>query len=262
MKKYLVGVFVFVGLWVAPRVSEACSCAPSVRVLPGSVLPENGVLLLQESCGTVLDRSVLVDGAPASLVPGVYAELSASGEFYAIEPAPTAGQTVTVSVTEDISPREVVLTVGAPDDTPPSLSEPSVTITPNATRACGAESTQTKVRVELEDEQADGATEYTMEVFLDGVFVGSGSSSGDVSEGSVTLSTNIDPGGSEICVEVSAVDVAGNVDASDSVCKPADEAAGCSCSTQGGSAWAILPVLLLGIGFRRRARRRRGPSST
>lgn len=253
MEKLASAMVVVGALWAVPSTADACSCFGTTEVSPAEELPENAAVMFREFCGGGGTASVEVDGVPAQLVSGAHREEFPLGNFAWVEPAPAIGQTVTISVDNEFEGEAttVVLVVGAADETPPSLTEPVIFLTKDPSSVCGEEGSAYLVEVGFSDNAFDGATTYAMEVFLDGASAGTSSFSSHGEEGATRMSQLVADQGGEVCVEVSAIDAAGNLHEPDRTCvSTGDE--GCACSTGGGSVWAMLPVLLLGAGLRRR----------
>lgn len=253
MKDLALGMMVVGALWAVPSAANACSCFGSTVVSQSEGLPENAAVMFQEFCGGGGTVAVQVDGMPAQLVSGAHAEAFPLGNFAWVEPAPAIGQTVTISVESEFEEetKTVVLVVEEADETPPSLSAPTVAVTNGPDPVCNEEGSAYLVEVSFTDDAFDGATTYALEVFLDGASEGTSTFANGPLGGTLLMGQLVGSQGGEICVEVSAIDAAGNLDQPDRTCVlTGDE--GCACSTGGGSAWAMLPVLLLGAGLRRR----------
>ncbi len=254
MKRLTLGMMVAGALWAVPSVAHACSCFGSTEISASDELPENAAVMFEDLCGGGGELAVEVDGMPAQLVSGAHVDLFPLGNFSWIEPAPACGQTVTLSVQSEFEEtKTVVLVVGEADETPPSLSDVSVALTNDPSPVCNEEGSAYLVEVSFADDAFDGATTYALEVFVDGASAGTSTLSNRSDPQTIQMSRLVASQGGEICVELSAIDAAGNADDSGRSCvSTGDE--GCAGSTGGGSAWAMLPVLLLGAGLRRRRR--------
>lgn len=257
MEKLALGMMVVGALWAVPSAANACSFSCTTEVSQSEEIPENAAVMFRQFCEGLGPVVVQVDGMPAQLVSGAHLEAFPLGNFAWVEPAPAIGQTVTISVESEFEEetKTVVLVVGEADETPPSLSTPTVTLTNGPSPVCNEEGSAYLVDVSFFDDAFDGATTYALEVFLDGASEGTSTFASGSEAGTLRMSQLVASQGVEVCVEVSAIDAAGNLDQPDRTCVLTDDA-GCACSTGGGSAWAVLPVLLLGAGLRRRRRSR------
>lgn len=245
---------------MAPSVAEACSCFGQTRVTQQEELPLNAELLLSDSCGGSGAPTITVDGAPAQLVR------NGGGETYTrtVDPPLEEGQTLVVTYAEDGSelPEPLMLVVGPEDTTPPSVGEVTVTFRDEDidVSCSGGDFAAGSVTVTVAADPAEDDTRYFISVFADGELLSETAAPKFAGQDSATHTRIYDVTPAEICVEVRAVDAAGNESESSDNCVegPAaddSENAGCGCAAdEDGTGWMALPLFGLVFGLRRRLR--------
>lgn len=246
-----VACLVLVGglMWSLEQRANAC------EVLQRDVLPENAAVMLSSDCETAeAVITVDVDGTPAQLIPaGVQEETGYTG-YMEIAPKPSAGQQVLISIDAAAFP----LTVGEPDNTPPSLEQVELTVEDQpACSICpdsGQDPSGSIASVSWEDPAFDRSTIYVVDLVVDGRDLGPTLVGG-------TLLSEQAPSGlaqsssgkvSEACAKVVAFDAAGNRDEFEFTCVESDAQDGCGCTARRGSGWSALA--LLGLLLMRRKR--------
>lgn len=256
----LAGLSACTGMLLAPSVAHACSCFGETKVAQQQTLAENAQLVFGDSCGGVdpFGVTVTVDGQAAALVgqPGA----GANAYLRAIEPAVSEGQTVVI----DFGPgafetEQHMLTVGPPDTEAPTLSAPQIEVEEyDADLNCNGETTQgTRVSASVPATDEDDNVRYTFTVYFDGDVVSESTEArfGNGSTVGASFTSPLYP--SEVCVDVIAVDAAGNEATGTSDCieglgGDADKA-GCGCTSEPGDAgWLALPLFGLLFAARRR----------
>jgi len=247
----------FTASLMAPSVAKACSCFGQTRVTQQEEVAINAELVLFDSCGGSEAPTITVDGAPAQLIG------TDAGEAYtrAVDPPLAAGQTLVVTYAEDGSepPDPLTLVVGPEDTTPPSLGAVTVDFfDEDIDISCGGgEFAAGSVTVEIAAALAEDDTRYFLSVFADGELLSETVVPKFADQESVSFTRTYDTTPAEICVEVRAVDAAGNESepSEDCVEGPAadeDGNAGCSCTAdEDGTGWMALPLFGLLLGLRR-----------
>lgn len=250
----------FTASLLAPSVAEACSCFGQTRVTHQEEIAVNAELLLSDSCGGSGAPTITVDGAPAQLIG------SGDGETYtrAVDPPLTPGQTLVVTYAEDGNelPEPLTLVVGPEDTTPPTVGEVTVTFRDEDidVSCSGGDFAAGSVTVNVAADLAEDDTRYFVSVFADGELLSETVAPKFAGQDSATHTRIYDVTPAEICVEVKAVDAAGNESEPSDSCvegPAADDSgnAGCGCTAdEDGTGWMALPLFGLLLGLRRRLR--------
>lgn len=256
----LLGLSACAGMLLAPSVAYACSCFGETKVAQQQTLAENAQVVFGDSCGGV-DPSgvtVTVDGQAAALVgqPGA----GATAYLRAIEPPVTVGQTVVIDFGPGAFETEPhTLTVDPADTQAPTLSAPQVEVEEyDADLNCNGETTQgTRVSANVPVPDGEDNVLYTFTVYFDGDVVSESTVArfGNGSTVGATFTSPLYP--SEVCVDVRAVDAAGNEATGTGNCieGPGGDAdrGGCGCTTEpGDTGWLSLPLFCLLFIARRR----------
>lgn len=244
--------------------AQACSCFGSTEVANVGTLAANAGLVLRDFCGG--DRSglsVTVDGAPAEFANLPDNAGSGAPLVTGIVPEPSIGQTVEVTYgnVEFGSENVRVLEVVGPDTEAPA--PPSIEIDTDVDPgdlACGGDEAPYAMRITLGDlSEGDSDVRYFVNVTADGEMLFSRSVGRFFTQAELTLTRSQDESFGdfrEVCVDVTAIDAAGNESEAVSSCEAGPAAAaGCACHTGVGASPAWSVFALLGLFGLRRSRR-------
>lgn len=257
-------------LLLAPTDVHACSCFPVLEVGQARELPVNGALLVLESCGAQLSEiTVTVDGAPVTLGGG-----DVRGAFHsAFSSTLEVGQRIEIDRRDpDFAPDipAVSLMVVEADTTAPVLADFVLESSePIEGDSCSDNSSALAVLSGTVDETSlDDGTRFDFVVLADGNLIE------EVSVGRFYLQPENTRAGfssvtgvpaDEFCVQVTAVDAAGNRSETLEDCVEgtgaveSEDASGCSCTAEPASPsqrWAGLFAFGLLAAWGRRSRRR------
>ncbi len=236
-----------VAVLLAPSVARACSCVGGTQVGQRTELARNAGVLLGDFCGSGGETTVTVDGKPAQFTG------SGSGPAYlrTISGPLEIGQKVVIAFEESTS-EPVTLTVVEDDTTAPTIGVPTVELS-DSLNPCGEMSSdleQVYVRVEAPVEDDD--VRYFFLLRLDDEVVPELVTGRFYGQRDAELVHTFSGEPAEICVDVLAVDAAGNESEVQSNCIEGPPSEGCSCrASDDGDGWLALPLLALLWGWRR-----------
>ncbi len=244
--------------------ASACSCFGSTELANDATLAANASLVMADFCGGDRDSlTVTVDGQPAQFEgmpePAGWGEPFLTG----ITPQPAVGQLVEVTFgnPEFTEPAVRSLEVVDADVEPPSAPEVHIDVNADPTLlSCGGPAEEPHAMQVTLTELDDPGVRYVVTATGDGepLFSRTVGRFFTQTEISITeLQGETFGDFREVCVDVTAIDAAGNEAEPVSNCEAGVGATGCSCSAGDRTppAWSALAMLgLLGL---RRGRRRR-----
>lgn len=258
----LAGFTACTGVLLAPSAARACSCFGETRVAQTQDIAENAKLVMGDFCGGAEEAlTITVDGQPATLL-GKNDSVFDGAYLSAIDPPIVAGQTVVIEYGEEAGEgATTTLTVAAADTEPPVLQAPTIAFEADLefdlTCSGGDPESKNRYTATLPVTADDDDVLYTFTMYFDGEMVSERSVGKFRDQPTVGTVFTTEQAPSEVCVDITAVDAAGNASelSGDCVEGPGgdDDKAGCGCTTdpQDGG-WLGLGLAGLLVVFRRR----------